>query len=159
MKGITLALLATVCVSQIVLAEEVVFSEAALNRLNAEHDLSKREMFGTVDIAPGLRLPFRVGITSKGNGALTVGGLSIRFYDGHQDLKTFAGGCLSHRLSDIDQDGYKDLVFYGTVEQWGEKGEFLAQRPVVSVFRFSPTTRRFVNTLPDSALEVITTDT
>jgi hypothetical protein len=53
-------------------------------------------------------------ITSKGNGVLTISGLNIRIYDAHSDGVVFDGFLLHNEATDIDGDGYNDLVVWGT---------------------------------------------
>jgi hypothetical protein len=139
-------------------AEERVFLQTDVQRLNAEQNPSLKEKVDRVVLARDFSVPYKLEFTNKGNGCLYIGGLGIRFYDNHLDLITFAGGSLEHRLADVDGDGYKDLIFWGTVENWGEKGEALGKRSILAVFRFDSSTKRFINTVSDPALYVFPTD-
>ena len=94
-------------------------------------------------------------ITSKGNGGLVVPGAGIRLYDSHDDGLIFDGGLLNNELVDIDGDGFKDIVLWGTSILYDDKGDKeIGRRPVLCIFRFNPKIKKFVNTVPSQDVYV-----
>jgi hypothetical protein len=93
-------------------------------------------------------------ITSKGNGVLTISGLNIRIYDAHSDGIIFADYLLHNEATDIDQDGYNDLVVWGTAILSDEEEREITRVPVKAIFRFNPKTMKLENTLKDKHIYV-----
>jgi hypothetical protein len=96
----------------------------------------------------------RFSITSKGNGVLEVPGANIRLYGCHHDGVVFDGCLLNNELVDIDGDGFKDIVLWGTANLFDEDDKQVGERPVLCIFRFDPIVKKFINTVPSKDVYV-----
>lgn len=86
----------------------------------------------------------RFSITSKGNGILSLPGLTVRVYDEHDDGITFRGGLLTCEWHQQPGQRYLDLIVSGIAERHDEKGNHIADTAVRAIFRYAPQERRFI---------------
>jgi len=104
-------------------------------------------------VAPSWPVTFGFERTTKGNGGLAFPGGEARIYDAHDDGIVFAPHTLRTRLVDLNRDGFSDIELSGTAVFHDDKGtDELGRRPVRAVFTFTPSQRRFVETLSDQAI-------
>jgi hypothetical protein len=100
-----------------------------------------------VTINTSTSLTAQLHVTSKGNGLLTLGNLSLKVFDQHLDGKIFRGGLLNCRLSDLNGDGSKDLVIFGPAVMTPVADDHPAQaeraEDVLMIFLFDPEHQRF----------------
>lgn len=89
-------------------------------------------------------------ISSKGNGTVSLPGITVHLYDDHDDGVYFKDGLLLSSLSDINGDGYTDIVLYGIAvisDEETQKGtqEISTEKelPVVSILRFDVKKNRY----------------
>lgn len=109
----------------------------------------------SVQVSYSLKVIGNFSITSKGNGVLQVPGVNIRLYDGHDDGVVFDSFLLNNELVDVDGDGFKDIVLWGTSILYDDKDDKeIGRRPVLSIFRFDPKTKKFINTVPSQDVYV-----
>ncbi|HKY22542.1 MAG TPA: hypothetical protein VJM31_15120 [Vicinamibacterales bacterium] len=131
-----------------VLTEAVIFAMPHSNIETGPIQLSLR-LSADVSVAAS------VSITSKGNGVLDLPGAKVRLYDRHEDTVTFAEGLLNNELVDIDGDGLKDLVLWGTAVETDDKGTSeIERRPVLCIFKYDPHKSIFINTVPSKDVSV-----
>lgn len=93
-----------------------------------ESDFAKANATGavvtdTLDLGAGLRLPVRIETTRQGNGTLTVGNLSLRLMDKHDDGLVYAGhGVLRLDIVRLARGpGPAALIVSGIAMHTGEK--------------------------------------
>jgi len=84
-----------------------------------------------------LKIAASFNITTKGNGVISIPGLSIRVYDSHDDGLIFRGGLL--RCEWNFEHGV-EFVVSGIAEKTEEKKEEISVR---GVFRYSSSTKIF----------------
>lgn len=102
-----------------------------------------RELTKVVDFGHQLRVPIHFSITSKGNGGFQLPGLFlVRIYDRHEDGSVFRQGLLHNDLIDLDDDGYLELVLWGTALISDPEQEMNADspqpEPVVAIIHYAP---------------------
>jgi hypothetical protein len=103
----------------------------------------------------GIVINGKFSITSKGNGSLEIGGLSIRIYDAHEDGVTFENFLLSTNIYDINGDGYLDLEVSGNAVITDEETEeTVAKKPVKAQFIYDPVNKKLIQTLSSEYLVV-----
>ena len=86
----------------------------------------------------------RIEVTSKGNGTLEVFNLSLKVYDGHDDTAVYKDQMLLIEFTDLNEDGYLDLMVTGIHQVTPEKGDgILDESIVVFMCHFDPRTTRF----------------
>ncbi len=137
MKITTLIKLFTFLILPSVHAED---SIASLYSKSIENGDAPQE--GKILLAQGHELLYQVEVSSKGNGTLKIGGLSIRTYDNHDDGVLYEGGALQHQFIDIDEDGDLDLIVSGIATITTDKGIFLRREAIVSIFLYDMTSRK-----------------
>lgn len=125
----------------IVWPDAAAVSEA--ERLRDKVSLSEEVVLGVL-ISDSQLIKIRFGISTKGNGTVSLPGLTVRVYDMHADGSTFRGGLLKcewHREGDYP---YLDFVVTGMAVRYDEKGDAeIGEVPVKGVFRYSAAERRF----------------
>jgi len=100
-----------------------------------------------IRISSALTVKGTFSISSHGNGVLSLPGVRIRLFDSNQDGVIFDGFLLENELVDIDQDGFSDLVVWGTAIQHDDEGGEIGRRSVVSIFWYDARQAVFRNTL------------
>jgi hypothetical protein len=83
--------------------------------LESSPDLMPGELSLTrdVSIGPGVDRDMVIHVTSKGNGELRLGEVRRRIYDDHDDGVTYRNSMFDIALTDLDDDGYIDMVLSG----------------------------------------------
>lgn len=110
------------------------------NCTNADDSIIKRN----IEISPGNLMQMEFQITTKGNGVISVPGLNIRIYDGHDDGLMFENQLLKCEWKDIDADGFLDLVVSGNAIRKGDEEDAKPTMSVVyGVFHWNNTNRQF----------------
>ncbi len=106
------------------------------------------EYKGYLKIASGIKLPFTFSITSKGNGTITLANdhTLIHVYDSHNEGLYIDGFLLNNYLSDVNNDGYKDLVLKGKVHKTHDKtGEILDTVAIYEIYYYDLKHNTFTN--------------
>jgi hypothetical protein len=107
----------------------------------AEYPRSVRK---SIEIASGVWINAMFEITSKGNGAVHLPGLSIRVYDSHNDGLVFRDWLLLCQWLDADGGGFLDFIVSGVGIRTDEETEQeLESFPVRGMFRYDPQQHRF----------------
>lgn len=84
-------------------------------------------------------------VTSKGNGTISLPGLHVRVYDGHDDGLTIRGDLLTCRWRDLDNDGHLDLEVEGIAIAIGDDPKAVPVESKVSgSFRWDAVSKRFI---------------
>lgn len=112
----------------------------------AQDDVAKKSagVGRAIEIGAQTKIDAHFFITTKGNGVVTLPGLTVRIYDAHGDEITFQGRLLRCEWRDEDGDGYLDLVVGGWADHFSEKGDRVVKSvPLRAVFRYLPKQRRF----------------
>jgi len=103
----------------------------------------------TVNLGKNIDVNARIELTKRRNGYLCIANLAdldVKVFDGDNNGETYAGEFLFVSLSDLDGDGYLDLIVFGVKEIWDEKGdEIIARRPEFKAWRFDPEAKKFAN--------------
>ena len=102
-------------------------------------DILKKEL----NIGHGINVSYEFEITSKGNGAIVLPGILLRLYDNHNDLSYFKHGLLNNEVIDINSDGYKDILLWGTALTFDDDGKELGEKEVVGILLFSPDDKKY----------------
>ncbi len=90
-----------------------------------------------VEISKDVTFQAEIEVTSKGNGLLKVANLSqVKVYDAHHDTGLFRDNLLSVVFSDINSDGFKDLVISGINDVYDDKGTLIGFHPILHIFMF-----------------------
>ena len=95
-------------------------------------------------IGDGVKVSYEFEITSKGNGAVILPGILLRLYDSHDDLSYFKNGLLNNELLDVNSDGYKDIILWGTALTFDDDGNSLGEKEVVAVLVYSAKDKKYV---------------
>lgn len=83
-------------------------------------------------------------VTSKGNGGLEILNLSLKVYDAHDDEGLYQDHMLLIEFTDLNEDGYLDLMITGIYLITPEKGDgVLEESVVVFMCHFDPKTNQF----------------
>ncbi len=78
------------------------------------------------------------GLSSKGNGGLTIGKTMVRIYHAHDDGHVYEGGLLQAKLVDLDGDGVAELILYGIDDTLDERDHHLLRRtPILSIWKLT----------------------
>ncbi|MBA6302357.1 hypothetical protein [Colwellia sp. MB02u-14] len=122
-------------------AEELISSsDVELIISNFKSDsLSNNVIDKNIQIGANTNISIEFGITSKGNGGIELPGIFLlRLYDMHGDLSYFKDGLLNNELIDINSDGYKDILLWGTAIKSDDDGNNLGEVSVLAVLVYSP---------------------
>ncbi len=98
-----------------------------------------------VDLGRGLVVDATSDITSKGNGTLNILNQSLFIYDAHDEGDVYEHGRLNVAFTDLDDDGYRDMVITGVVLYTYETGDdVIADREAVTwVYTYEPDANGF----------------
>ena len=97
-----------------------------------------------LEVAPGMVLPAVLKVTGRRNGSLAIADINPRVLDGDDDTEEYVGELLSIYLTDLDGDGFRDLILCGVKEIHAEKVDgVIGYRPELMVWRFDPQRRTF----------------
>jgi len=105
----------------------------------ADADVLPDTVYRIIDIEKSRPLKVTLGTTTKGNGVISIPGLTIHVYDQHNDGIIFDddGGLTCEWRSDASAR-YPILLISGVAIHYDEKGNNIIQRNKVSaVFRYS----------------------
>ncbi|KTD96452.1 hypothetical protein N9H48_08400 [Pseudoalteromonas marina] len=92
-----------------------------------------------IEIGKDLIISIEFAITSKGNGGIELPGIFlVRLYDRHDDLSYFKDGLLNNELIDVNSDGYKDILLWGTAVKSDDDGNKLGDVSVLAILVYSP---------------------
>jgi hypothetical protein len=95
-------------------------------------------------IGDDVKVSYEFEITSKGNGAVILPGILLRLYDSYEDLSYFKNGLLNNEVLDINSDGYKDILLWGTALTFDDDGNSLGEKEVVAVLIYSAKDQKYV---------------
>ncbi|RXF00414.1 hypothetical protein [Pseudoalteromonas phenolica] len=95
-------------------------------------------------IGDGVKVSYEFEITSKGNGAVILPGILLRLYDSYEDLSYFKNGLLNNEVLDVNSDGYKDILLWGTALTFDDDGNSLGEKEVVAVLVYSIKEQKYV---------------
>lgn len=85
-----------------------------------------------------------IEVTSKGNGTLDILNLSLRVYDSHDDANLYKDRMLLIEFTDLNEDGYLDLMVTGIYQVTPEKGDGIVEESIlVFMCHFDPKTTEF----------------
>lgn len=86
-----------------------------------------------------------MSVTNKGNGSLRIGNLSVRVYDSHNDGFAYKNNMLLVEFTDVNGDGYLDLVVTGIYLVMSETLDdmIIEQHPVCLIALLDPKTGKF----------------
>lgn len=85
-----------------------------------------------------------INVTNKGNGGLKIANLSLKVYDGHDDANLYKDTMLLVEFTDLNADGYLDLMVTGIYQVTPEKGDgVLDESIVIFMCHFDPKTNEF----------------
>lgn len=92
-----------------------------------------------IEIGEDVTVSIEFAISSKGNGGIELPGIFlVRLYDKHDDLSYFKNGLLNNELIDLNSDGYKDILLWGTAVKSDDEGNNLGEVSVLAVLVYSP---------------------
>jgi predicted enzyme involved in methoxymalonyl-ACP biosynthesis len=98
----------------------------------------------TIEIHKDVLTNARIEVTSKGNGTLEVLNLSLRIYDSHDDTGVYKDQMLLIEFTDLNEDGYLDLMVTGIYHVTPEQRDgVLEEHVVVFMCHFEPKTNQF----------------
>lgn len=104
----------------------------------------ERVLRKVIDVGHGMSMAAVIEESNKGNGLLTLGALTLKVVDGHDDGAVYAGAMPHVEFIDIDGDGVKELVVNGVVEYTDEQTDAVRERePFVFIYRYDLTSRGF----------------
>ncbi|HEY1059351.1 MAG TPA: hypothetical protein VGE55_11540 [Limnobacter sp.] len=134
---ITVVLLCAGCLPGSSFAQRIDLSGAFEQAMNGHAPIDIE-----IDLPTLGKMPARVETTSQGNGTLTIGVLSIRLMDIHDDGLVYANaGLLNLDVLPIEQPTF---VVTGIVNETDEKTSVvLRQTPLLAVFRWDAHTKEF----------------
>ncbi|MFK7790444.1 MAG: hypothetical protein AB8C95_13240 [Phycisphaeraceae bacterium] len=99
---------------------------------------------GEIEIHKDVVTNASIGVTSKGNGTLNVLNLSLRVYDSHDDTNLYKDAMLLVEFTDLNEDGYLDLMVTGIYQVTPEQRDgVLEEHVVVFMCHFDPKTNAF----------------
>ena len=98
----------------------------------------------TLNIGHDIQVAYEFEITSKGNGAIVLPGILLRLYDNHHDLSYFKNGLLNNEALDINSDGFKDILLWGTALTFDDDGNSLGEEEVVGILLYSVKEQKYV---------------
>ena len=98
---------------------------------------------GDVDLGAGLKLPFALAGTNKGNGTLEIANLKLRILDDYDDSMIYDGSLLNAEIVSLDETDGKYLIISGTAIHTGEKGNERLPEGVFFIYRFDRVTKTF----------------
>ena len=102
---------------------------------------------GILNVSEKIKIPFKFGITTKGNGGLDLPSLRIKIWDSHDDTLYYKNYLLKNYLQDHNEDGYKDLVVQGNVILTEEKsGNIIKEYAIKFIFYFNHEEMKFRTT-------------
>ena len=122
-------------------AEELISqSEIELIKANSKFDSPSTNVINKqIEIGSNTTISIEFGITSKGNGGIELPGIfMLRLSDKHADLRYFKNGLLILELIDINSDGYKDILLWGTAIKSDDEGNNLGEVSALAVLVYSP---------------------
>ena len=98
---------------------------------------------GQADIGAGLKLPFVLAVTNKGNGGLEIANLKLRIFDDHDDGLIYDGSLLNAEIVSLDDTDNKYLIISGTAIHTGDKGNERLPESVLFIYRFDRAKKTF----------------
>lgn len=110
---------------------------------------------GEIRLGQDVSFPARLEVNSKGNGLLGICNLNLKVYDDHDDGRLYEGSLLRTVFTDLDEDGFRDLIISGRVLHTHEKsGQTESAEDVVFVYMFKPGTKQFRETYRRATFEI-----
>lgn len=104
----------------------------------ADADVSPQVLYRIIDLVGSKPLKVALGTTTKGNGVISIPGVTIRVYDQHQDGIVFEGGGLSCEWRDDPASVFPSLMISGVAVHYDEKGlGVIGRNEVSALFRYS----------------------
>lgn len=101
-------------------------SYASDNTLNIKKNINRslqynKPVTSKLKISKNLSIPVTYNATKKGNGTIDLNGLLIRVFDQHDDGIVYKNNFLNVEIKDLNDDGYNEIIFTGTLKFTGEK--------------------------------------
>jgi hypothetical protein len=120
----------------------MIVPSSAVMRTNGTSPYESEEVL--LDLGRGRIVRGRIDVTTKGNGQLHILNISPSIVDDHDDGDLFEGQMLRVSAVDVDGDGRRDLVLFGTRIVTDDDGHAVSRHNVAAVFTFRPEDDRFV---------------
>jgi len=103
-----------------------------------------RRFYGEMKIGKGDTLKIILNSRLNGAGEIHIGNQVFYLIDGHSDGATYEQGFLTLEMVDLNEDGFKDLIFSGSVNYSGEiDGEIYERESVVYIYFYNFSLKKF----------------
>jgi hypothetical protein len=123
----------------------------------AKADSTHAVVTDTLDLGAGLRLPARIETTTQGNGTLSIGNLTLRLKDKHDDGLVYAGsGVLRLDVVALSPGRHPSaLIVSGTALHTGEKeSDPSVPEAVVYIYEVDCAAGRLVRTWRNTSVDI-----
>ena len=98
----------------------------------------------SVDIGHGQKVEYSFYADADGYGGIALPGIKmLRLFDYNGESSFFRDGLLKNELLDLNADGYKDILLWGTAVMYGENDELLGEKPVVAILLYQADKKRY----------------
>ena len=154
MTRLAILILLSLTYSLSAISEELISKADIEQLLPAQGVVVTESIEKTLDIGHGISAHYTFEITSKGNGAINLPGVLIRLYDRHSDLSMFKNGLIKNELIDLNADGYKDIVLWGTALSFDDEGKALGESEALGILIFSATEKKYILLRKSEQIEI-----
>ena len=96
------------------------FNKSELDILFKQLTINNETTHRTLTLSNNISLTAELEGTSKGNGTLKIHNLFIRAFDQHDDGSVYVNSLINIDLSDITDDGIKEILISGIIKYTGE---------------------------------------
>ncbi|MPM78269.1 hypothetical protein SDC9_125280 [bioreactor metagenome] len=114
------------------------FTEETCHGIQHELIARKKAVIGNDAILDAV-----VEVSAKGNGLLRIADIKPKIFDEYDNTEIFTRNPILVCLTDINGDGYQDLLICGVKKVCDDKGKFLAFRPEFFLWLFQPERKSF----------------